>query len=137
MEGKIKAFRQRGQGGDCIIMRIDHNAGLLLIHEQCKGLPSLEVLAEKLEESASEPRFVLYIHIVKHRDGSMLLTPSHKESSFSHKQTDTLTHETPFQCISNVEFRTSYIKLCLFTYKPVEFLSTDSCYGGEKEIFRE
>ena len=67
MEAKVKAFRQRGQGGDCIIMRIDHDQGLLLIDEQCKGLPSLEALAEKLEDV--EPRYVLYIHKVAHRDG--------------------------------------------------------------------
>ena len=62
MEAKVKAFRQRGTGGDCIIMRIDHEEGLLLIDEQCKALPDLEALAEKLEDV--EPRYVLYIHKV-------------------------------------------------------------------------
>ena len=33
MEQKIKVFRQRGNGGDAIIMRIDHENGLLLIDE--------------------------------------------------------------------------------------------------------
>ena len=69
MEAKIKTFRQRGQGGDAIIMRIDHEQGQLLIHEQCKALAGVEALAEKLEDEASEPRFVLYIHKVAHRDG--------------------------------------------------------------------
>lgn len=67
MEAKVKAFRQRGQGGDCIIMRIDHGQDMVLIDEQCKALPSLEALADKLEET--DPRYVLYIHKVAHRDG--------------------------------------------------------------------
>ena len=69
MEAKVKAFRQRGQGGDCIIMRIDHEEGLLLIDEYCKGLPNLEALAEKLEDTNLEARYVLYIHKVCHSDG--------------------------------------------------------------------
>ena len=68
MEAKVKAFRQRGQGGDAIIMRIDHERGLVLIDEQCKGLPNVEALAEKFED-VSEPRYLLYIHKVAHSDG--------------------------------------------------------------------
>lgn len=36
MEAKVKAFRQRGTGGDAIIMRIDHEQGMLLIDEQVR-----------------------------------------------------------------------------------------------------
>jgi len=69
MEAKVKAFRQRGQGGDALLMRIDHDAGVLLIDEACKQLPSVEALAEKLEDAETEPRFLLYIHKVAHSDG--------------------------------------------------------------------
>jgi len=67
MEAKIKAFRQRGQGGDALIIRIDHNANELKIEEQFKGLASCEVFAEKLDET--EPRYLLYIHKVAYADG--------------------------------------------------------------------
>ena len=69
MEAKVKAFRQRGQGGDALLMRIDHDAGMVLIDEACKQLPGVEALAEKLEDAETEPRFLLYIHKVTHSDG--------------------------------------------------------------------
>jgi len=67
MEAKVKAFRQRGTGGDAIIMRIDHEQGMVLIQEEFKKLDDVEALAEKLEDV--EPRYCLYIHKVAHRDG--------------------------------------------------------------------
>ena len=69
MERAIKTFRQRGTGGDAIIMRIDHEGGQILIDEYCKGLAGVEALAEKIEDFETEPRYCLYIHQVKHRDG--------------------------------------------------------------------
>ena len=62
MDKKLKAFRQRGQGGDALIIRIDHDANELKIDEEFKGLPSCEAFAEKLDET--EPRYLLYIHKV-------------------------------------------------------------------------
>ena len=49
------------------IHRIDHAANELRIDEQFKGLGSAEAFAEKLDET--EPRYLLYIHKVVHRDG--------------------------------------------------------------------
>ena len=37
------------------------------VEEQFKALPSVEAFAEKLDET--EPRYLLYIHKVAHRDG--------------------------------------------------------------------
>ena len=34
---------------------------------QCKGLPNVEALADKLEDT--DPRYILYIHKVAHSDG--------------------------------------------------------------------
>jgi len=67
MEKKVKAFRQRGTGGDALIIKIDHAANELRIDEQFKGLGSAEAFAEKLDET--EPRYLLYIHKVVHNDG--------------------------------------------------------------------
>ena len=67
MEGKIKTFRQRGQGGDAMVIKIDHENNKLLIEEHRKGLPDLEALADLLEDN--EPRYLLYIHKVAHSDG--------------------------------------------------------------------
>ena len=69
MEQKVKTFRQRGTGGDAIIMRIDHEGGKIVIDESFKGLAGVEALAEKIEDFETEPRYCLYIHQVKHRDG--------------------------------------------------------------------
>jgi len=68
MPAKIKAFRQRGTGGDTLIIRIDHERNMLLLEQSIKGVANLETLAELLEDE-SEPRYVLYIHKVAHRDG--------------------------------------------------------------------
>jgi len=70
MEGKVKAFRQRGQGGDALIIKIDHEQGLMQIEETFKG-STIEAIAERLEdfELAATPRYLLYIHKFAHRDG--------------------------------------------------------------------
>lgn len=67
MEKKIKTFRQRGNGGDAFVIKIDHDNNMLRIEEEFKKLESIEAFAEKLEEN--EPRYLLYIHTVKHSDG--------------------------------------------------------------------
>jgi hypothetical protein len=67
MASKVKVFRQRGQGGDAMIIQIDHAANQIQIEEQFKALPSVEAFADKLDET--EPRYLLYIHKVVHRDG--------------------------------------------------------------------
>ena len=67
MEAKVKAFQQRGRGGDAMIIKIDHDKNELQIEEHKKGLASVEALAELLEDT--EPRYLLYIHTVKHSDG--------------------------------------------------------------------
>ena len=81
MAAKVKAFRQRGSGGDTLFIKINHEANEVYLEEECKGMPSLEALAEKLEE---EPIFVLHIHKVAHSDGRvqypiafMLYMPDH------------------------------------------------------------
>jgi hypothetical protein len=67
MEKKIQTFRQRGNGGDAFVIKIDHEHNMLRIEEEYKKLPSLEAFAEKLEDT--EPRYLLFIHTVKHSDG--------------------------------------------------------------------
>ena len=68
MEAKVKTFQQRGKGGDAMIIKIDHSANEVQIEEEKKGLASIELLSELLEEE-TEPRYLLYIHTVKHSDG--------------------------------------------------------------------
>ena len=67
MEKKVKAFRQRGRGGDALLIKIDHDANKIVIDEQHKELPNLDALADKLEDT--DPRYILYIHKVAHSDG--------------------------------------------------------------------
>jgi len=67
MEKKIKTFRQRGNGGDAFIIKIDHENNTLRIEEEFKKLESVEALAEQLDEV--EPRYLLYIHTLRHSDG--------------------------------------------------------------------
>ena len=67
MEAKIKTFRQRGQGGDAMVIKIDHEANEVRIEENRKALQDLEALADLLEDN--EPRYLLYIHKVAHSDG--------------------------------------------------------------------
>jgi hypothetical protein len=86
MEKKVKLFRQRGRGGDGFLIRIDHQRNEVCIEEEFKSLASLEELVERLEdaEASGKPRYVLYIHEVKHSDGRvqypvafMLYMPNH------------------------------------------------------------
>ena len=63
MEAKIKAFRQRGRGGDAMIIAIDHEENTLTIEETLKG-SNLEELADKLSDT--DPRYLLYIHKARH-----------------------------------------------------------------------
>ena len=42
MEKKVKAFRQRGTGGDALFIKINHELNQVLIEEECKGLADVE-----------------------------------------------------------------------------------------------
>jgi len=65
MGAKVKKFRQRGTGGDALIIKIEHDLNELQIEHEMTGI-SVEDVAEHLDV---EPRYVLYIHKVAHRDG--------------------------------------------------------------------
>uniref|UniRef100_A0A7S3AKH9 ADF-H domain-containing protein n=1 Tax=Haptolina ericina TaxID=156174 RepID=A0A7S3AKH9_9EUKA len=65
MGAKIKKFRQRGTGGDAFLIKIEHEHNELRIEEEFHGT-TLEKLGEQLD---TEPRYLLYIHKVAHRDG--------------------------------------------------------------------
>lgn len=54
MEKAVKTFRQRGTGGDALLIKIDHEADLLRIDEQFKG-KSVEDMGEYLQEQ-SQPQ---------------------------------------------------------------------------------
>jgi len=71
MEAKVKAFRQRGGGGDAMLIKIDHAKDELQIEEHRKAMLDLEDVRELLEDNSAEPRFLLYIHKVSHSDGRM------------------------------------------------------------------
>lgn len=60
LEAALKGFRKSGDGGDCLIVKIDHAQGELQLEQSCKGLRSVAALAELLDET--KPRFVLYMH---------------------------------------------------------------------------
>lgn len=68
MSAAIKSFQLRGSSGDAMVIRIVHSSDELQIEESCKGLSSIEDLAEKIED-AIEPRYLLFIHKQSHTDG--------------------------------------------------------------------
>ena len=68
MAAQIKKFRQKGTGGDALIIKIDHDVDELQIEQTLKET-SVEDIAEIFEENANEPRYLLYIHKQKHSDG--------------------------------------------------------------------
>ena len=81
MEKTIKTFRQRGGGGDTLVLRIEHERDMIEFDEQLKKA-SLDDIQELLDET--EPRYILHIHEVDHRDGRktfpiafILFLPSH------------------------------------------------------------
>lgn len=81
MEKTIKTFRQRGGGGDTLVLRIEHERDMIEFDEQLKKA-SLDDIQELLDET--EPRYILHIHEVGHRDGRktfpiafILFLPSH------------------------------------------------------------
>ena len=51
MEKAVKTFRQRGTGGDALLIKIDHEADLLRVDEQFKG-KSVEDMGEYLQEQS-------------------------------------------------------------------------------------
>lgn len=67
MEKVIKTFRQRGTGGDALLVKIDHGKDELQLEENLHGT-TVEALAERLED-CNEPRYVLFIHKLTHSDG--------------------------------------------------------------------
>jgi len=67
MERAIKTFRQRGTGGDALVVKIDHEQDELQLEENLRGT-TVEAMAERLED-CNEPRYVLFIHKLTHTDG--------------------------------------------------------------------
>ena len=68
MEKAVKVFRQRGSGGDALVVKIDHELDELQIEANIKGT-NVEAMAERMEDIGHEPRYVLYIHELKTSDG--------------------------------------------------------------------
>jgi len=65
MGAKIKRFRQRGSGGDALIVKIEHELNELQVEHEFTGT-TLEAIGEELD---TDPRYILYMHKVQHRDG--------------------------------------------------------------------
>ena len=67
LDKKVKTFRERGTGGHVMVLKIDNGKGEIQEVETMTGKSPAD-MAEYFDES-NEPRYMLYIHTLKHADG--------------------------------------------------------------------
>ena len=67
LDKKFKNFSMKGTGGHAMILKIDNGKDEIQEVETMTGKSTAD-MAEYFDES-NEPRYMLYIHTVKHADG--------------------------------------------------------------------